>query len=425
MRIRYPLMLFFILMNISHAWSQQGITPVKRTTAGDKFLIGIFWPPVWAFTNDEQYKRIKEAHINIIQNVSSTDLYTVEKNRKMLDLAHKYGLQVIVADERVHGSTSEIKAMVNDFISHPATAGYYIMDEPDTAKLGWCAVTNSTILEADPQRMAHVNLFPVYALGAQLGDIDYEKEYVERWIEMAGPDKLDYLAFDNYPYTEEPGVRPSYYDNLDVIRRAGLKYGIKTSAYLQSMGIPGALRRPAEGELRYNVYSMLAYGIKYPVWFTYWTPAGQGEKFLPAIIDGAGNKTDYYTRTQQLNKEMQQLGKTLVLLDAKEVYYTGPTVSKNMKALPEDAWLKPVVPSTPLLITHFIHQKNGKRYIMLVNGSLKDKQVIRFRVNENIQELANVGKGRDKVQKVSWDQGREITVTFQAGEGKLYCIENK
>lgn len=415
--------LLLVLIGTFSSTAQEHTAKHTRKSNTDKFQIGIFWPPVWAFTNDEQYKIMKDAGIDIIQNVSSTDLYTKDKNLKMLDLAQKHGLKVLVADPRVHGTTREIKAMVNDFKSHPATAGYYIIDEPDTAKLQWCATTHKTIMEADPRKGAHVNLFPVYALGAQLGDINYEKEYVERWIEMAGSDQLEYLSFDHYPYDDKGKFRENYYYNMDVIRRAGLKYRIKTSAYLQSFGIPGAFRRPNEGELRYNVYSFLAYGIKYPVWFTYWTPAGQGEKFLPSIIDTLGHKTELYAYAQQLNKEMKQLGKTLISLEAKEVYHTGTHLPEQVAALPEDAWLQPTDPSAALIVTYFEHQQNGTQYIMLVNKSYKDSRSIRLRVKDSIKQLSHIGKDNDKVQQIKWNNDREITVHFLPGEGHLYRIK--
>lgn len=423
MKIKSLCTLLLVLISTCYVSAQIHTVKHTRKTTADKFQIGIFWPPVWAFTNDEQYKIMKEAHIDVIQNVSSTDLYTTDKNRKMLDLAQKHGLKVLVADPRVHGTPAEIKAMVNDFKSHPATAGYYIIDEPDTAKLQWCATTHKIIMEADPQKGAHVNLFPVYALGEQLGNINYEKEYVERWIEMAGPDQLEYLSFDHYPYDDKGRFRENYYNNMDIIRRAGLKYGIKTSAYLQSFGIPGAFRRPSLGELRYNVYSFLAYGIKYPVWFTYWTPAGQGEKFLPSIIDTMGRKTELYAYAQQFNKEMKQLGKTLIALDAKEVYHTGSKLPEHTTALPEDAWLQPIDPSAALIVTYFEHQQNGSQYIMLVNKSYKDSQSIRLHVNEKIKQLGHIGNDNDKVQQIKWNKDREITVNFLPGEGKLYRIK--
>ncbi len=103
-----------------------------------------------------------------------------------------------------------------------------------------------------------------------------KKAYVERWIEGVGIENLKYLSFDNYPFLRKGKFEKSYYNNLDIIRRAGLKYNVKTSSYLQSFGIVNTFRRPTEHEMRLNVYSNLAYGIKNPVWFCYATPTGQG-----------------------------------------------------------------------------------------------------------------------------------------------------
>ena len=362
-----------------------------------------------------------EANIDIIQNVSSTDLYTTEKNKKMLDLALKYGMKVLVADPRVHGTNVEVQAMVNEFKNHPATAGYYIMDEPDTAKLAWCAQTLKTIMAEDPAKMGHVNLFPVYALGAQLGNINYETEYVDRWIQMAGPENIEYLAFDHYPFAGDGHFRYSYYGNMDIIRKAGLRYNLKTSAYLQSMGVPGAFKRPSEGELRFNVYSMLAYGIKHPVWFTYWTPSGQGEKFLPSVVDTNGNTTDLYPQVQQLGKEMKQLGKALIDLDAKEVFHTGNNLPKDVLPLPAEALITPM-DTAAFIVTSFVNKTNGGQFIMLVNKDYVTAQTAKLKVKTGILAVTELGKSSSKEKKLKWKKDRIVTETFQPGEGKLYRV---
>ncbi|MGN6494327.1 MAG: hypothetical protein ACTHLE_20215 [Agriterribacter sp.] len=416
MRIKYwsLWMLIISIPTMINAQSKQGLN--------DEFLIGIFWPPVWKHTNDQQYNRLKEAGVDIIQNVSSTDLYTEAKNLVMLELAHKNGLKILVADPRVHQSDDSIVQMVNTYKDHPALAGYYIMDEPDTARLQWCADTYHKILQADPTKMAHVNLFPVYALGGQLGNINYEREYVERWIEMVGPRNLEYLSFDHYPFSSKGTFRESYYHNLDIIRRAGLKYNIKTSAYLQSMGIPGAFKRPNENELRYNVYSMLAYGIKQPVWFTYWTPTGQGEKFLPAVIDSNGNKTDLYLPFQQLNKEMKQLGKTLIHLDAKVVYHTGMRLPESVSALPGESVIKPNE-NEDLIFAFFEHRENKSKHVMVVNKSYHQPKKVTFSLDAALQQVTEISKAGNRNRKHNIGRDHRFSESFMPGEGKLYLLQ--
>ncbi|CAG4999862.1 hypothetical protein DYBT9275_02329 [Dyadobacter sp. CECT 9275] len=384
----------------------------------DEFKIGIFWPPVWKYTNDEQYKILSETHVDIVQNVSSTDLNTQEKNLRMLELAHKYGMKVYVSDPRVTGSDEDIKAMVETYRHHPATGGYYIRDEPDSAALGWAIKTYRTIAALDPEKVPHVNLFPDFALK------NYEHGYVERWIEGVGKEHLKYLSFDIYPYKKNGRLEKSYYNNLDIIRRAGLKYDVKTSSYLQSFGIMNLYRRPTPGEMRLNVYSNLAYGIKNPVWFCYATPTGQGEqKFMNSVIDSLGQKTDLYEPFKALNFEMKQLGKTLIHLDAKQVYHSGDSLWMGTKQPPADFIWLPADSKSEVILSLYRDRRNGNQYVMAVNKSFSTARELTFRINKSVKKVARISAITGKAEKAPF-HAREhtITETFLPGEGKLYLL---
>jgi hypothetical protein len=391
---------------------------VTAQSRNDEFIIGIFWPPVWKHTNDEQYKTLSESHVDWIQNVSSTDLNTVEKNQKMLDLAGKYGMKVIVSEPRVHGSNEEIRAMVDTYKNHPATAGYYIRDEPDSALLDWAIKTYRTILNLDKDRNPHVNLFPDFALK------NYEKGYVERWIEGVGKENLKYLSFDIYPYLKKGRFEKSYYNNLDIIRRAGLKYGIKTSCYLQSFGIVDIYRRPTVDEMRLNVYSSLAYGIKSPVWFCYATPTGQGsQKFMNSVIDSLGQKTDLYEPFKNFNAEMKQLGKTLIHLDAKEVFHSGDSLWMGTQQPPADFLWQPTDHKASVILTLFKDQTSKAEYVMVVNKSFRERKSFTFKIHESVKNIAEVSKTDGKPKKLKFHKKTNLlTETFLPGEGKLYRI---
>lgn len=385
----------------------------------DEFKIGIFWPPVWKHTTDEQYKILAATGVNIIQNVSSTDLNTKEKNLKMLELAQRYGMKVIISEPRVHGNDDSIKAMVDTYQNHPATAGYYIRDEPDSALLDWAIKTYRTIATLDPEKIPHVNLFPDFALK------DYEKGYVERWIEGVGKENLKYLSFDIYPYKRKGRFEKSYYNCMDIIRRAGLKYGIKTSCYLQSFGIVDMYRRPNVDEMRLNVYSNLAYGIKNPVWFCYATPTGQGDqKFMNSVIDSLGQKTDLYEPFKAFNSEMKQLGKTLIHLDAREVYHSGDSLWMGTKVPPSDFMLLPVDPKSEVILTHFRDQLSSKEYVMVVNKSFRESRTITFRVQNRVRRLKEISNVTGKAVRFPFDPKKHIiTQVFLPGEGKLYLVK--
>lgn len=387
----------------------------------DVFSIGIFWPPVWKHTTDEQYRILSETHVDIVQNVSSTDLNTPEKNFRMLDLAQKYGMKVYVSDRRVTGSEEEIRAMVDTYRNHPATGGYYIRDEPDSAMLDWAIKTYRLIGQLDPARNPHVNLFPDFALE------NYEKGYVERWIEGVGKENLRYLSFDIYPYKRNGRFEKSYYNNLDIIRRAGLKYHVKTANYLQSFGIVDIYRRPTVDEMRLNVCSNLAYGIKNPVWFCYATPTGQGSQvFMNSVIDSLGQKTNLYEPFKAFNAEMKTLGKTLIRLDANEVYHSGDSLWMGTQLPPADFVVHPQDPTSKVILTRFKDRYDGKTYVMLVNKSFQEPVQFAFRVSAEVKKIQQIPASDGKPKKVLFDKkARLLTETFLPGEGKLYLLKTR
>ena len=382
----------------------------------DVFRIGIFWPPVWEQTNFKQYKVIKEANVDYIQNVLGSLLDTEERNLEMLRLAGKCGLKMFVADPRIHGTREEIGAMVNTYRNYPATSGYYVVDEPDIKGMEGVAKKYKTILSFDKQAIPYVNLLPQWAVP------DYAT-YVNQWIETCGKENLKCLSFDCYPFMIDGSFRESYYQNLDVIRIAGLKNQVKTSCYLQSIGIPGSYRRPNASEMRFNVYSCLAYGIKNIVWFTYWTPTGRGEKFTNAIIDSCGNKTDLYVPFQQLNHQMKQLGKILIGLDSQDVYHTGATIPEGTERLPSDFIIRPENDKTELLVTNFAQKDTSRKYIMVVNRSLEKEQVVRFKMGDEVTSLKKISSASGKPQKARFNRTKHILKTsLLPGEGKLYQL---
>lgn len=393
---------------------------LKDSIRNDEFTIGIFWGPVWEQTNDKQYQIIKEANVDYIQNVLSSGLETEEKNLKMLDLAQKHGLKIYVADTRVKGSDEDIKAMVNTYKNHPAAAGYYIQDEPDLKGMDWAAATYKKILSSDHQKVPYVNLLPDWAV------TDYEKNYVEQWIAKVGKENLKYLSFDNYPFMVDGSFRGSYFNNLDIIRRAALLNNLKTSCYLQSIGIPGAYRRPNEQELRYSAYTTLSYGIKNVVWFTYWTPTHRGEKFTNAVIDSNGLKTDLYGPFQKINGEMKHLGKTLMHLEAKEVYHSGLVVPMGVKPLPTDFIFQPLNTADEMILSYLVDKTKGKKYIMVVNKSLKENKQFSFKLPETVKKIVQISKDSDAQLKTNYKTRTGLMDdTFLPGEGKLYEIYGK
>ncbi len=396
-----------------------------KQTGAEAFSIGIFYGPMQDMANEEQFRWIKEANVEFVQFIGepvfdfNKDVATAERrNLEILDLAAKNGIRYFVRDPRVRGSEQDIEAMVKAYKNHPGTAGYFIVDEPGKDDLEWPAKAYKTILKYDAARIPSVNLFPspVYP--------DYEENYVEAWIKKVGKENLKLLSFDHYPLLANGAFGGAYFKNLDIIRKAGLRHGISTSMYPQSMGIVNAYRRPDSSELRYSAYTALAYGIKNLVWFTYNTPVRQPvERFMNAIIDSMGNKTDLYIPFQNLNASLKQVGKTIGKLDAVEVYHSDKSDGTEGLTIPQSFFWKPVDINKRFIITHFRNPGTKQSFVMVVNKSLKTSESISFEISKGVKKLHYVSARNGKQQKVAYKPGKVFTTDLLPGEGKLYAIE--
>lgn len=390
----------------------------------EEFLISIYSPPPVAFMNDEQYQVMKDAHIDCILNIGPGVANDKEGNLKTLNMAEKYGMKVYIYDARINGSDDDIKALVKDYKAHPALAGYYVTDEPDSARLQSAIDTHRKVTGLDKERDAYVNHLPDWAVS------NYEA-FLKRWIEGVGKENLNYLAFDNYPYKRKQRLEKTYFNNLDMIRRMGLQYHVKTSSCLQSFGMYFSgveeLRRPNADEMRLNVYSNLAYGIKNPVWYPYWTTARHSNVITMSscIINYGGVKSDLYEPFKILNGEMKQLGKTLIRLDAVEVYHTGDSLWIGTAKPPADFLWKVLNKGADLILSHLVNPETGKEYMMVVNKSFKESGRFAFRIKNSIKEVMEISKSTGTPVPSSFDRNsHRLAETFLPGEGKLYILSN-
>jgi hypothetical protein len=290
--------------------------------------------------------------------------------------------------------------------------------------LNWAARIHNKILSYDPVHIPHVNLLPSIASYFSSG-INYEQDYMLRWINTVGSTNLKHISTNIYPFLENGTFDNRYYPELDRLRRVALaNSNIKTSAYLQSIGIPGAYRRPNVNDLTYSVYSMLAYGIKYPVWFTYFTPPdNSAQTFTNAIISRTGDTTDLYKPFVKLNKEMKGLGKRLAKLAVYSVYHTGPNTPSGVETLPVDYFVQPVNGNNDLILTRAKnwYEGGGRNYTMIVNKSLTASKSITFNVAGWVTYMGEVSKTNGTESQIAIP-GWQVTLNFAPGEGRLFCF---
>jgi hypothetical protein len=283
-----------------------------------------------------------------------------------LDACQAAGLKAIVSDQRASGydwqkvDAKDARKRVTDLIhevrNHPAVYGYYLRDEPSASFFPGLAAVASVVKELHPGVWPYINLFPNYAEPFQLETKTYE-EYLEKFIAECKPTVLSY---DHYALFEGGGMRGEYFANLEAVRRAGLKHKLPFWQIVLSVGCLN-YREPSMTDMRFQVYTSLAYGARGLAYFKYFTPAAGNYRNGP--IDQFGHETPMWHILQQINLQVGKLAPTLLKLKSERVYHFGSVPTGCVG--PDDKSIVKAI-SGPILVGDFTHE-DGSQYIMIVN----------------------------------------------------------
>jgi hypothetical protein len=284
-----------------------------------------------------------------------------------LDACHAAGLKAIVSDPRVGGydwphvdpkvAGPRVTELIKEVRSHPAVYGYYLRDEPTSSFFPGLATVSSIVKEHHPGVWPYINLFPNYADAGQLGAANYD-EYVEKFIQACNPPVLSY---DHYSILEGGGFRGDlYFSNLESMRKAAIKHNLPFWQIVLSLGCLN-FREPTPADMRFQVYTSLAYGARGIAYFKYFSaPVGN---FRGGPIDQFGNETPMWQTLRQVNLQIGKLAPMLLKLRSDRVYHFG-SIPAGCKG-PDDNSLVETI-AGPMLVGDFTHS-DGSRYIMVVN----------------------------------------------------------
>lgn len=306
-----------------------------------------------------------------------------------LDACRDAGLKAIVSDPRVGGydwqhvdatvARKRVEELIGQVGNHPAVFGYYLRDEPTASFFPGLAAVSNIVKERHPGVWPYINLFPNYADASQLGAKTYD-DYVEKFIEVCQP---PILSYDHYAILEGGGLRGEYFANLESMRRAAVKHKLPFWQIVLSVGCLN-YREPSMTDLRFQVYTSLAYGARGLAYFKYFTPAVGN--FRNGPIDHFGHETPMWHTMRQVNLQVGQLAPTLLKLRSDRVYHfgnvpagcTGPDDKSLVKAMPG-----------PMLVGDFTHA-DGSRYIMIVNRDFNASAVGAPQFREPVSKLQSV-----------------------------------
>ena len=378
----------------------------------DQFVVS-FWvdPPADAMMAT-RYNEIAAANFTMV--LGGFGATTPKTITEQLALCQKHNMKALVA----WPADVPVEKLPED----PACWGYMLRDEPSVKDFPALRAKLDEVRKAHPGKTGYINLFPNYASAEQLGGVAYD-EYVARFIKEVRP---DILSMDHYPVMKpDKDGREGYCENLAVMRKYALEAGIPFWNFFNCMPF-GPHADPTESQLRWQVFTSIAYGGKGVLYFCYYTPGGGEFPKGSAIITRDDRHTRHYDEAKRLNAQIKNLGPTLMELTSVGMarLRPGDDARKALAGSPiRDITRQDVDPSNDYLIGIFKHA-DGRRAVLLNN----------YRHDYAAWPTVEFDAPADKVVHVCKKTGNEepvidespdipgLQVSLDAGEGKLYLL---
>jgi hypothetical protein len=378
----------------------------------DRFAIGAFW---LTFPDDEmldaRFGEIAEANFTLV--FGPVGASSLESARKHVELCAKHQLRAIVYCRGV----ADEELPVGD-----ACWGYRLWDEPNAERFGKLAKQVDNLRKVRPGRLGYVNLFPNYANAKQLGANSYDA-YVKRFVETVD---VDVLCMDHYTiFKPSTDSRERYCRNLETMRKYSLKKGIPFWNYFNVMPF-GPHTDPTESQIRWQIFSSLAYGAKGVIYFNYGTPKTFEFPKGGGIIRRDGTRTRHWYQAKRINAIVKNLGPTLMQLENIGVFRVKPgddpasvlagTPIKTMTRADVD-------PPHDYLIGVFQHL-DGRRAVLLNNYRYAYTAWPTVEFDVPLEHVSEIDRRSGKAIPV-YDDSPDMTglqISLDAGEGRLFLL---
>lgn len=369
----------------------------------DRIAIGAWVPPP---ASEANYKEYADANFNLLIGASVGEV-TPEKTAEQLRLCEKLGLKVLLINpNRDKGP----------WPTGPACWGYLLKDEPPTSLFPSLRTLVDIVRKERPGHLAYINLYPNYATTKQLEAPSYD-EHVRQFVEVVNP---DVLSMDHYPAMRpDADGRRDYCQNLETMRKYALMAGIPFWNYFNTMPF-GSHTDPTEAQLRWQIYTSLAYGAKGILYFCYWTPRGAEFPKGGAIITAEGRRTRHYEQSKRINAAIKNLGPTLMQLTSRSVIRITP--KDDAAALLKGSPIRTLTPGD-YLIGVFKHA--DRRRAVLLNN---------YRHDFTEWPTVEFDAASSKVVEVSPKDGTAapiiddspdmpgLQISLDSGEGRLFLL---
>ena len=330
---------------------------------------------------------------------------------KMMKSDPKKGIKLIIGG----GTITNYKTLADSAQRYKSSVyGYYIGDEPFLKKNS-NYLTHATIDDLipkanairaiDPSANICICLNPNY--GPETTNIDKTynnqmySDYIDSCVQKLG---LGTIAFDNYSitwYQGEDMLRRQWFDNLEIIRKKSIKYGIPFCGYvLSAQHLKYTM--PTLGTMRLQMYANLAYGAKSIAYYTYCHRYMPGEGSYVAPIDSFGQRrAELYNSVNRVNEEMARISPLFAEGTVQQVYHingapsnelvrniTAENLPKNIKSL----YIKGNKSAIVSIIT-----KGNASFLAIVNKDFKKPINLHIKGNKDLYHVSKLNLANEEI----------------------------
>ena len=233
----------------------------------------------------------------------------------------------------------------------------------------------------------------------------------------------DVLSMDHYPlFQPDADGRDGYRRNLAVMRRESLKAGVPFWNFFNTMPY-GPHTDPTEAQLRWQIFTSLAYGARGVMYFCYWTPRGDEFPKGGAILTADGRRTRHYDEAKRINAGLKNWGATLMQLTSTGVERVQ---SKGAAAVVPGEGAVRSLSEGDYLVGTFRHA-DGRRAVLLNNHHFAYSAWPTVVFDVDPARVLEVSPKTGRAEPVVDDSPDMpgLQISLDAGEGRLFLLPAK
>lgn len=369
-----------------------------------------------SFDTERQVKEAAEAGFTKVNVAASGDSASLD----MMKWCAIYDLQILWTGFASDGIFDDANyPSVKKYFDAPHVWGFYLRDEPNSSLFPVLKESVEAFAKCS-DKVAFINIFPMYASEQQLGNPTYS-EHVVQFLDTVMP---KWTSVDIYPLNVD-GLYDGYCKNLDEFATPCRERGIPFSVYLQSVSFASSKRTPSRRDLEWQTWCIKSFGSDEAIYFTYMTPYSSAEDFKDALIDHDLEKTNRWFYAQSVNAEFsvydEPFSRYKRNLGAFSLNAAGK--SKFLKfEIQYDAsgFIKEIVTDNPLLIGCFEGDDGSHAFTVVNCNDLQQGEKAELKINAGAS-LTVWQNGNASI--LNPDSEGFITLTLDNGEG-IFCEIN-